>query len=283
MESVCINASEAAALAGLHPFRPRDEAIAQAVRRRSQKAYEAAAAAGRLPVLSQERAVKALERVAGSADEPEEARDAARAALAVHRDPRKGFTCSPDDARTRATELNAALSLAGSVTEEESKCVDSLCKSSSYGAYGQASEGQTLGLASEQIGAQVRRPQPRAYVSKRLPHGAGASPHGAGASVRVVGMCDGLVDVPAEDGGRAVVEIKNRVNALFGTVRTYERVQVTVYMFLYGLRRGYLVERRGAEIASHRVDFDEELWQDLCERLHGAAREIAALMISAAA
>jgi hypothetical protein len=51
----------------------------------------------------------------------------------------------------------------------------------------------------------------------------------------------GQIDALADDGS-AVIEIKNRVNHLFGRVPVYERLQVQTYLELLDLDRGLVVE-----------------------------------------
>lgn len=60
----------------------------------------------------------------------------------------------------------------------------------------------------------------------------------------------------------SIIEVKNRVNKLFFTLRDYEKVQITCYMFLFGSSKGHLVEayrkKDGTDINIIEVDFDED-------------------------
>lgn len=50
----------------------------------------------------------------------------------------------------------------------------------------------------------------------------------------------GKIDGETSDG--EIVEIKNRTNKLFGSLRLYEEPQIMIYMFLANTKNGYLVE-----------------------------------------
>jgi len=80
----------------------------------------------------------------------------------------------------------------------------------------------------------------------------------------------GKVDGITEDG--ILIEIKNRVNKLFGTLRDYERVQLQTYLYLYNLKVGHLVEgiiKEDGSIGMNAIEdkFNEELWNDLMQDL----------------
>jgi hypothetical protein len=59
------------------------------------------------------------------------------------------------------------------------------------------------------------------------------------------------------------VEIKNRTNRLFRRVVEYENIQIQVYLQMLGLVRARLVEQYNNQIASHDIDRDEELWENI--------------------
>jgi hypothetical protein len=77
----------------------------------------------------------------------------------------------------------------------------------------------------------------------------------------VVGKIDRIEELP--DGGRILVEIKNRTNRLFRRVVEYENIQVQVYLQMLGLIHARLVEQYNNQILSHEIDRDEEIWQNV--------------------
>jgi len=80
----------------------------------------------------------------------------------------------------------------------------------------------------------------------------------------IVGKFDGF----NEDG--TLVEIKNRMRRLFGTVPEYEKVQVHVYMAMSNKVQAQLVERYKDQIMIHAVDYDD----DFMEEVLGELRDI---------
>lgn len=72
----------------------------------------------------------------------------------------------------------------------------------------------------------------------------------------VVGKFDGFAD----DG--TLVEIKNRVRRLFGEVKEYESVQVHVYMKMCEATNAHLVEKFQGKLMVHEVHYDDDL---MCE------------------
>ena len=82
------------------------------------------------------------------------------------------------------------------------------------------------------------------------------------------GIADGV-----DAHGKYVVEIKRRRNRLFGTIPTYERVQLEAYMRLYDILDGVLVESYGEELGMHWVERDDGLWDDVILAVQMALEE----------
>ena len=80
----------------------------------------------------------------------------------------------------------------------------------------------------------------------------------------IVGKFDGFNEAGT------LVEIKNRMRRLFGTVVEYEKVQVHVYMAMSNKTQAQLVERYRDQIMVHTVDYDE----DFMEEVLGELRDI---------
>ena len=79
----------------------------------------------------------------------------------------------------------------------------------------------------------------------------------------VGGKVDGIaID---KDGNKIILEIKNRVNRLFNTVRDYEKVQCYAYMYALDINSIHLSEilksRKNNDMNIFEINFDEEFWQ----------------------
>lgn len=88
----------------------------------------------------------------------------------------------------------------------------------------------------------------------------------------ICGKIDGLSD------GR-LVEVKNRKNRFFGTrVPIYDRIQILTYLKMLELPAADLVEclmkKDGPEIMITEIHFDEDLWNDVTQRLEQFAIQV---------
>jgi DNA polymerase III epsilon subunit-like protein len=96
----------------------------------------------------------------------------------------------------------------------------------------------------------------------------------AGTKYILCGKIDRWEKTP--EGEKILVEIKNRIKGLFKTVRTYEKIQVQVYLKLTGATKAKLVEQFNDEIASYDIQYSDKLWttsvlpglQEFCKTLH---------------
>ena len=90
----------------------------------------------------------------------------------------------------------------------------------------------------------------------------------------VTGKID-RIEVDAE-GKRTLVEIKNRTRGLFGDVRSYEMIQVQVYLEMLDLEDARLIEQFNDQTSSKNIKRDRELMRTVilpklvqfCEKLH---------------
>lgn len=65
-----------------------------------------------------------------------------------------------------------------------------------------------------------------------------------------------------DDGSRTIVEIKNRTNKLFGSLKKYEWIQVQTYLEMCDSKWGRLVEQFGPELKSYMVERDSDFWNN---------------------
>ena len=69
----------------------------------------------------------------------------------------------------------------------------------------------------------------------------------------------------------SIIEIKNRINKLFYTLREYEKVQIMCYIFLFNTNKGDLVEafkkKNNTTINIIQVDFDQNYMNNIITKL----------------
>lgn len=95
-----------------------------------------------------------------------------------------------------------------------------------------------------------------------------------GTLYQIVGRIDRLV--ANADGSLTIVEIKNRANKLFRTVRDYEEVQCQTYMEMLNIDSCRLVEQHDDQVFTHLIRRQKETWagdilpklKNFCECFH---------------
>ena len=95
-----------------------------------------------------------------------------------------------------------------------------------------------------------------------------------GTKYEIVGRIDRLVS--NEDGSLSIVEIKNRANYLFNTVRDYEDVQCQTYMEMLNIESCKLIEQYNDQMCTHILHRNKQEWdavvlpklKNFCECFH---------------
>ena len=95
-----------------------------------------------------------------------------------------------------------------------------------------------------------------------------------GTKYEIVGRIDRLV--ANDDGSLTIVEIKNRANYLFKTVRDYEEVQCQTYMEMLNIDSCKLIEQHNDQMCTHLIQRNKEEWnsvvlpklKNFCECFH---------------
>jgi hypothetical protein len=68
-----------------------------------------------------------------------------------------------------------------------------------------------------------------------------------------------------------IVEVKNRINKLFYSLRDYEKVQIMSYMYLFSSSKGHLVEaflkKENTNINIIEVDYDENYMKEIISKI----------------
>jgi hypothetical protein len=96
-----------------------------------------------------------------------------------------------------------------------------------------------------------------------------------GVPVGIGGRCDGVEIDPATRQPVHLIEIKTRARHLFWTIPLYEKVQLHVYMFIYGLDDCVHIQRHADETEETRVKFDCVFWTEtVLPRLKAAAHNL---------
>lgn len=80
--------------------------------------------------------------------------------------------------------------------------------------------------------------------------------------VSLGGKMDGI-----DHNNRKVVEIKNRVRQLFGTLREYEKVQLMSYLYMTGYEKGLLVERYRDKSNEFELEYSERYMSKILDKL----------------
>lgn len=77
----------------------------------------------------------------------------------------------------------------------------------------------------------------------------------------LTGKIDGIRD------DNILIEVKNRVNKLFGVLKPYENIQLQVYLHLFNLKKSHLVEsikiNNNRQIHVIEVDYDKHKWNEI--------------------
>ena len=95
-----------------------------------------------------------------------------------------------------------------------------------------------------------------------------------GTAYEIVGRIDRLV--ANDDGTLTIVEIKNRANYLFKTVRDYEEIQCQTYMEMLNIESCKLIEQHDDQMCTHLLQRNREEWnstvlpklKNFCECFH---------------
>ena len=86
-------------------------------------------------------------------------------------------------------------------------------------------------------------------------------------SIRIGGKIDGINTI-----NNCIIEVKNRVNKLFYSLRDYEKVQIMCYIHLFSVEKGHLVEahkkKDKCDINIIEVLYDEKYMAYISEKLY---------------
>ena len=83
-------------------------------------------------------------------------------------------------------------------------------------------------------------------------------------TLQISGKVDGI---EGENDNKILIETKNRRNRLFGEIRDYEGVQMTIYMKMTGITSAKLLEYYNDEEGVIDYDYDEDFWEEIQSKL----------------
>jgi len=231
MSRIVLYASEIAALAGRHPYKPRREALLAVIKRFAPDTY-----AERNFESTEDIANKILER---------------STELKKHINTIKETTKNITDVVTAVTSSTEMLKAClPNANPEESKVVADKIRSTAFTSLGTNCESKVYAKLPKLLGIEVTKTD--ALLKRQI----GILP-----KTKTPLLICGRLDALGIDG--TVVEIKNRVRRLFGHVPEYERIQVLTYLFLSGSKEGFLVEAFNDQCASYKVLLDDEEWESI--------------------
>tara|TARA_B100000123_G_C25738658_1_gene432729 strand:+ start:672 stop:1541 length:870 start_codon:yes stop_codon:yes gene_type:complete len=79
------------------------------------------------------------------------------------------------------------------------------------------------------------------------------------------GKLDGILQ------DKTIIEVKNRMNGLFNSVREYEKIQTYAYMFIFHSKKSQIVEtylkNQTPECGIIDISFEEEYWKEIVSRI----------------
>lgn len=257
-----LHASDVASFAGRHKYQPKRETLLRYLKKIDPGAYER---------LHTDRTVNDVQMRLPPA---EERRERGRVLLEAIRSrisydirsmATSGQLASSADAAAAAGKVGDAIELAcagSDMTSDDVRDMQDFCRYEIYGAFGTAQETLATKQYERESELTVTKDdvyRKRALCTVALPDSGLARHPPTVVAVYVGGKCDGLCTDP-ETQVSTVVEVKNRVNRLFGLVPEYERIQLSSYLFIHGVSRGVLVEKYQDRVAHHDVAFDAAYW-----------------------
>ena len=236
--SIFISASDVAACVGRNPYRPRSEALLAAFKKYDGSGYERSGQTSERDriesVLARQPAFKEM------------LLDAEKT------------TADRQGAAENEKKLKMALNKLDLTDRERTELAGHI-RSTFNTAMGTRQESGVLANVSEYIGQEATKDD---RLHKKTMGTVEGIPWILG------GRVDGLT--PSGD----VVEIKNRMRRLFGSVPDYERVQVLCYCHLLDAKKAYLIEKTQTDHGVHEIQFDADEFEQIRKDLEAFVRDM---------
>ena len=81
----------------------------------------------------------------------------------------------------------------------------------------------------------------------------------------IYGKIDGIID---NNENKYIIEVKNRVNYLFRSLREYEKVQIQLYMYSMNIGKSKLIEKYKDEINVIEIELDVEYVEIIIKKIN---------------
>lgn len=251
---IVINASEVAALCGLNPYKNKDEAIQDMLNRNNRMPSTETIRTNE--ICKDKEFNKLNQTISKNSENTNNVKDVSKLKYKLHQD-------VSEIEKTKLSEVSAKF--VGAMTrsrtkekEQQEAKVKQDCEhmkrsltSKVNTSFGTRKETNVADIYKEHTGIEIQKDN-KAHYWQFAPN------------AKVVGRFDGFTK-----DGVVLIEIKNRMRRLFGTVPEYERVQVHVYMKMAGVKHAQLVEGHDGKIQIHDVRMNRDFMDDIeAELLH---------------
>lgn len=242
MPAVFIHASDVAACIGKHPYQPQCDVILKYIKRLYPQRYQQLLQESNI-IDENETLRNAMTKIGSDLCESIES-------ITHVSDGHEDTPCTLKD---RLNVVIEACNNADKLVNEEKRVLIDHCRSAAYTSFGTRQEANVSDVIEKAsiLGQNVKFIRGDGTYQKRYICSIG----------KVHVYVGGRIDAATGDG--RIVEIKNRVNRLFGKMVEYERIQVMSYMYIYGVSSGVLVERFNDDVLTHDVEFDSAFWNEV--------------------
>lgn len=163
---------------------------------------------------------------------------------------------STKELKVNANNILNAVEDNKNISKSDKKVIQNSLHNLTKTNYGQQQENAVVLLYSQIHKMKVRDQQK--YVRKKIAFSELYEWH-------ITGRVDGI----RED--NTLVEVKNRVNKLFMTLKPYENIQVQIYLHLLKLKKGHLVEcykhNDETEMNVIEVAYDTKIWKEIKKKI----------------
>lgn len=262
-----IKCSDLASCIGRHKYKPQSETILDYV-----KAYDGTAYARmheRLGVATKKdearQAISEIKRVSPSL--ALELTSSVKDTVAGACDDTTGY--SDIVSRTLAT-LENKIASDSNINERVKSTLIEECKKQIYTTFGTLAETGVIQAVSKQNNIKIHQESGFKVHCKYLIDA--YTPDGRRVDVYIKGKVDGLqLDA---NGNYIVVEVKNRMKRLFGTVVDYEYVQVMAYMYMMEIDTAKLIENFQGQTMEYDIKRDDEEWSKIVKEVRGFVQDV---------
>jgi hypothetical protein len=192
----------------------------------------------------------------------------------LKQEPAKNAAGALQQAEEMQKVLQSVCAKTHTLTLIEQEVLSNACRSSAYGQYGTVAEEPTTRQVAESHKRNVTKDNK--YQKRTLIDTMYLDALDMHINVQLGGRIDGVM--VGENGFDVLVEVKNRVNRLFGSVPEYEKIQVMCYLFICNMQDAILVERKDDESIEHKIEYDAQYFEGIAAGIESSLQEVAGLV-----